>query len=257
MDLLGGKVVFSTENAREFSSAAKGESFRHGIKVAARYRPDIINLRYDRQIAMEVSAKNDREICEKIAAISAVPVINAGDRSPGQHPTQGLLDIRTIQKCHGEIDGKSIVMSGDLWNGRTVRSLCYQLGRFRHISIDFVSPENLQMKDDVKDYLYRHGIRFTESTDLRKVIPDADVVYQTRTQTECGSFMDKTAGCFVLNKEILGLLKKTSATIMHPLPSGDETNEDVDNDPRAVYLTTQIDSGLVCRMALFVMIMGH
>src|SRR5687767_2062070 len=57
MDYLGGRVVFQTENAREFSSAAKGESFSDGIKVAARYRPSIINLRYDRQIAKEVKAK--------------------------------------------------------------------------------------------------------------------------------------------------------------------------------------------------------
>ena len=111
MDLLGGKVVFSTENARQFSSAAKGETLEDTIRILNGYYPDVIVLRYDE----EGGAK-------RAAAVSKMPIINAGD-GPGQHPTQALLDLYTIQKEIGRVSDTSIAMVGDLARGRTVRSL--------------------------------------------------------------------------------------------------------------------------------------
>jgi aspartate carbamoyltransferase catalytic subunit len=244
MKYLGGTVGFSTENAREFSSGAKGETLQDTVAVLNRYNPDVIVMRYDHNMGSELAAQ-----------ISDVPIINAGDRNPGQHPTQALLDIRTIFKRHGTADNLNIAMVGDLKNGRTVRSLSYLLGKFNEVTIYFVSPKNTRMKGDVKKYLRRHGVAYHELTDLREVASIVDVVYQTRTQTECGSSIDPKHGHFTVNKAILDLMRE-DAIVMHPLPRVDEITVDVDNDPRAVYRNAQIDSGLFVRMALLKMILA-
>ena len=237
----GGIVAFSTENAREFSSAKKGETIRDTIRVLNCYRPDVIVLRYDQEGGAKIAAE-----------VSEVPIINAGDRHPGQHPTQALLDLYTILKKIGRINGIGIAMVGDLVNGRTVRSLSYLLGKFDDIRIYFVSPLASQMKEDVKDYLRRHNVWFSESTDLRAIAPLVDVVYQTRTQTEVGSVMDRSdysKGHFIVDKQIADSMKP-DAIIMHPLPRIDEITLEVDSDKRAVYLTDQVEAGLLVRMAL-------
>jgi len=246
IDYLGGKVVFSTENARQFSSGAKGETLAHTLEVINRYRPDVIVLRYDRDIGSEIAMD-----------ISKTPVINGGDRNPGQHPTQGLLDLFTIKKRFGTVDGLTISMVGDLTNGRTVRSLCYLLGKFNGVSINLVSPDNARMKDDVKEYLEKHEIAFKELSDLRQVAATSDVVYQTRTQKECGSSIDRqdfSNGYFIVNKEIVDMTRQ-NAIIMHPLPIDGEITSEVDNHQKAVYLTDQVDNGLFVRMALLKMIL--
>jgi aspartate carbamoyltransferase catalytic subunit len=262
MDYLGGKVVFSSENAGEFSSAKKGETLRDTFRVINRYRPDVVVIRYDKEIGYD-----KQKGAEFAATVSLVPIINAGDRAPekvddigdaGQHPTQALLDLRTIFKRRGIIDGLKIAMVGDLKNGRTVRSLSYLLGKFKNVEIDFVSPDSTKMAAGVKEYLTRHHVKFRELTDLREVASNVDAVYQTRTQTECGASLDRSdrsIGYFIVDKTILDLMKK-EAIIMHPLPRVDEITPDVDDDPRAVYLTEQIDSGLLTRMALLKMILA-
>lgn len=244
MDNMGGRVVFSTDNAREFSSGAKGETLKDTLRVLNRYHPDVIVLRYDRQI------ENDLD-----GYVSSVPIINAGDRNPGQHPTQALLDLWTIRRCKQKIDGLRVAMVGDLAQGRTVRSLSYLLGKYRDVHIDFVSPQHLRMHNDIKDYLARHEVSFGEWNDLRKVAECADVIYQTRTQTECGSVVEGNNNGFVIGGRILSIMKE-DAIIMHPLPRIDEIAPYVDDDPRAVYLTHQIDAGLFCRMALLKMILA-
>src|SRR3989344_7160367 len=145
---LGGEVI-STENAREFSSAAKGETLEDTIRVVSHYA-DIIVLRHFEQGASE-----------RAAAVSEVPIINAGDGA-GQHPTQALLDLYTIQKELGCIDGIHIVLVGDLLNGRTTRSLSYLLGKYEKVTISLVAPKALSMGTDIKEYLTRHNIAFEE-----------------------------------------------------------------------------------------------
>jgi aspartate carbamoyltransferase catalytic subunit len=244
MDYMGGKVIFSSENAGEFSSAKKGETINDTFSVINCYRPDVIVIRYDHEMGAELASK-----------ISRVPIINAGDREPGQHPTQALLDLRTIFKRRGEIDGLKIVMAGDLDKGRTVRSLSYLLGKFNGIEISFVSPVDTKIGDDIKAYLHKHGVPFTEHIDLREVVSKADVVYQTRAQVECGTSTDRGQGYFIVDDLILGLMKRDSM-VMHPLPRIDEITISVDKDPRSAYLTDQIDSGLFTRMALLKMILA-
>lgn len=245
MNMLGGEVVFSTENALQFSSVSKGETLRDTIRVLNRYRPDVIVLRYHEEGGAKIAAE-----------VSLAPVISAGDGT-GQHPTQALLDIYTIQKRCGRIDDISIAIVGDLAKGRTVRSLSYLLGKFSDIKIYFVSPNLLKIKEDIKDYLRRHNVFFTETNDLRKVAPFVDIIYQTRAQKERGTVFDpsdETNGFFIVNKEITDLMKSESI-IMHPLPRNEEITLEVDEDPRAVYLTDQIDSGLFIRMALLKIIL--
>jgi len=244
MRRLRGEVIFSTENAREFSSAVKGETLEDTIRVLNHYQPDVIVLRYHE----EGGAK-------RAAEVSSVPIINAGD-GPGEHPTQALLDLYTIKKELGRIDGISIAMVGDLARGRTVRSLSRLLTKFDIRKIYFVSPEVAKMRDDVKDCLRSYGILFTEGNDLRKVAKEVDVIYQTRTQKERGELLnrfEKTQSFCVVNQEVLDLMKK-DAIVMHPLPHTEEIAPEVDLDPRAAYFR-QAENGLYIRMALLKMIL--
>lgn len=243
MDYSGMKMVFSTENAENFS-AAKGECIEDTVRVIAGYHPDVIILRTDKNGMAKIAAE-----------YSSVPIINAGD-GDGQHPTQALLDIYTIQKELGRIDGISIAMCGDLNRGRTVRSLCYLLGKFSGIKIYFVSPDVLRMRDDIKDYLRKHDVPFTESHDLREVAPSVNVIYQTRIQKERGDIAlkyERVKGFYTVNQEVLNLMKK-DAIVMHPLPRVDEITPDVDKDPRAAYFR-QAENGLPVRMALLKLVL--
>ncbi|MBU0719298.1 MAG: hypothetical protein KJ749_13700 [Planctomycetes bacterium] len=134
---LGGQVL-STENAESFSSVSKGETLEDTIRMAAAYA-DVIVLRHREQGA-----------AERAAAVSRVPVINAGD-GIGQHPTQALLDVFTIENELGGIDNKTIAFIGDLKHGRTVRSLAYLLGKFQPTKLMFTAHELVRMGQDIKD----------------------------------------------------------------------------------------------------------
>lgn len=257
MNLLGGKVVFSTENARQFSSAVKDETIEDAIKVLCSYQPDIIVLRSD-----------ETGMAKRAANVSQVPIINAGDGT-GQHPTQALLDLYTIQKEIGRISGTSIAMVGDLARGRTIRSLSYLYAKFPEIKIYFISLASAKTGDDIKDYLKKHGVWFEEKNDLKKVASMVDVIYQTRTQKERAcppkpaasgagrrgalSEKDEEKTFCIVNQEVLDLMKK-EAIIMHPLPRVDEITLEVDKDPRAAYFR-QAENGLYTRMALLKMIL--
>ena len=249
MKRLGGEVV-STENARQFSSKAKGESLEDSIRVISAYC-DVIVLRYHKEGG-----------AERAQRFSKVPVINAGD-GRGQHPTQALLDLYTIRKSFGGVAGLTVAMVGDLANGRTVRSLSYFLGKhFSDNRIIFVSPAQTKMGDDIKEYLNNHKVKWSETNDLRATAPIADVIYQTRVQRE--RFQDdaqstyeqvlKESERFTINTEILGLMKQ-KAIIMHPLPRVTEISFAVDQDNRARYFE-QAENGLYVRMALLKMILA-
>ena len=243
MHRLGGRVI-STENAKEFSSVSKGETLEDTIRIMNGYA-DVIVLRHS-----EVGASR------RASAVSRAPIINAGD-GVGQHPTQALLDLFTIRKEIGAIDGLRIAMVGDLAQGRTARSLAYLLSKFRDIKMYFVAPEVLRMKEDILSHLRQHNVWFTEEPVLAKVLPKVDVVYQTRIQKE--RFGDRIAdyencrGIYVINEECLAAMKPKSI-IMHPLPRLDEITMAVDSDPRAAYFR-QAQNGLYVRMALLSLVL--
>ena len=242
---LGGSVI-STENAKEFSSAVKGESIEDTARILSGYCDAIVIRHYE-----EGSAK-------KASMVSKVPIINAGD-GKGQHPTQALLDIYTIYREFGKIDGLHIAIVGDLASGRTARSLCYMLGKFKNIKITFVAPENLKMGDDIKEYLNKHNVNFKESDNLDLVLPEADVIYMTRIQKERISAEDyeKARGKFVINEKNFNLLR-VNARIMHPLPHVEEISLPLSieqKDPRIAYFR-QSENGLYVRMALLMNLLG-
>ena len=244
MHRLGGRVI-STENAAEFSSVAKGETLEDTIQILNGY-VDVIVIRH-----YEVGA------AKRAAAVSQAPVINAGD-GPGKHPTQSLLDLYTIRKEIGTIEGLKIAMVGDLAQGRTVRSLAYLLSKYQDIRMYFVAPTLLKMKEDILEHLREHHVWYAEETDLEKVLPEVDVVYQTRIQKE--RFGDRLAdyekcrGVYVINPDAMRLMRPKSI-VMHPLPRLDEISMEVDRDPRAAYFR-QAQNGLYVRMALLSMVLG-
>ena len=234
---LGGSVI-STEKAEVFSSHSKGESLEDSIRVLAGYA-DIIALRH-----FEIGS------AKRAAKVSSVPLINAGDGA-GQHPTQSLLDLYTIQRHFGGIDGLTLVMVGDLLYSRTVRSLCYLLGRFYKVKLIFVAPSICAMGQDIKDFLTQSNLAWSETEDFNHALSQADCVYMTRIQKE--RFLDmehykQALNIYRIEPENLQYLKKNSI-VMHPLPRLQEISPEVDGDPRMQFFE-QAANGVWVRMAL-------
>jgi aspartate carbamoyltransferase catalytic subunit len=232
-----GMGVVSTENARDFSSAAKGETIEDTMRVLNGYDFDVIVIRHHETGAVKVAAE-----------YSKAPVINAGD-GKGEHPTQSLLDAYTIHRKFGTLEGLNIVMGGDLANGRTVRSLAQLMSQFKGNNFTFVSIPELQMGEDIKKKIKKAGADFHETDDINTAVKDAHVVYWTRLQKERltnPTYIPK--GGFVIDPDVMKKLYK-DAIVMHPLPRVDEIHVDVDHDPRAHYFT-QAGNGLYVRMAL-------
>ena len=238
-----GAQIISTENAREFSSAAKGESIEDTIRVLCAYADAIVMRHYE------------NDACERALRVATRPIINAGSGS-AQHPTQALLDLFTIYEHHNTLENLHIALVGDLLRGRTVNSLVYLLSKFSGNTFTFISPENCTVKQGVKDHLAEHAIAYTESYDLNTALEKADVLYVTRIQKE--RFDDpreyeQARGKFILTKEKADKML-TKSIIMHPLPRVDEIEADVDENPRARYFE-QAENGLYVRMALLQLIL--
>ena len=187
----------------------------------------------------------------RAAGAASKPLINAGD-GPGQHPTQALLDVYTIQKELGRLDNIKVALVGDLANGRTVRSLAYLLAKFTDVELVFVAPDVVRMGDDIKEYLTSRGVKWSESQDLMAVAARVDVLYQTRIQKE--RFVDRpqdyeaARGKYIVTKAVMDALSP-KGIVMHPLPRLDEITTECDADPRAAYFR-QAQNGLYIRMAL-------
>jgi len=234
---LGGSVI-TTENAEVSSAAAKGESLSDAIRVISGYA-DVIVLRHHEAGSAKIASE-----------VSSVPVINAGDGS-GEHPTQALLDLYTIQKEFGNIDDISIAIVGDLKKARQVGSLAFLLANFSNIKIYFASPENTRIKDEVKAHLRERGVWFTEESGLRDIAPRVDIVYMVRRRKEYGTSF-ATPEAFVMNQKILDTMKEHSI-VMNALPRNEEIDPEIDQDKRAAYFR-QTKNGVYIRMALLHMI---
>ena len=237
---LGGNVV-STEHPQEFSDAAIGGTLEDTIRMMDSF-VDVIVLRHPH----EGSAA-------RAAAVSRVPIINAGDGG-GQHPTQALLDLYTIYHAMDGIDGVSVVMMGDLANSRTVRSLCYFLGKYTGVKLWLVAPPEHAMRPDIIDYLTRHGVAFTQvfgaGDQLNDALRVADVVYQTDLPPDRSALTKQHSVRmdFAITRQVLQVMRQR-AIIMHPFPRTDAIAREVDDDRRAFYFQ-QIANGLYIRMAL-------
>ena len=238
MHRLGGQVL-STEQARAFSSEISGEQLEDTIRIIGGIA-DVVVLRH-----------TERDGASRAAAVSPVPIINAGDGNGGQHPTQALLDLYTIWRERGALDGLSIAMVGELDEGRTVRSLAYLLSKYDRVKVYFVSPPEVQMQPDVLEHLDRLGIWYDLEPDLGKVIAGVDVVYLTRIKPD--RVRERSSlGRYTADAAMVGRMKR-DAMILHPLPRTVELDPAVDRDPRARYFQ-QATNGLFVRMALLTML---
>jgi len=239
MHKLGGSAIGFAE--AEIASVRKGENLADTVRVVENYA-DVIAVRHPLEGAARLAAE-----------FSQVPIINAGSGGE-EHPTQALLDLYTIWKELGKIDGLTIALVGDLRYGRTVHSLAYALSLY-DVKLHLVSPELLRMRREVLDTIGGR-IRVTERTaleDLSKV----DVLYVTRIQKE--RFPDaaeyaKVKGSYKIDLNLLKDAKK-DMIILHPLPRVDEISPEVDATPHARYFQ-QVWNGIVTRMALLALILG-
>ena len=239
MHRLGGRVC-STEEAKTFSSEVEGEQLEDTIRIISGYT-DVIVLRH-----------SEMGGAARAAAVSSVPVINAGDGSGGQHPTQALLDLYTVFRERRTLDGLTIAMVGELERGRTVRSLAYLLSKFDRVKMYFVSPPEVQMRQDILEHLNEHNVWYTQETSIDKVIDAVDVVYVT--QIRPGRMQDQEKiQKFFMDASVLRRMKP-NAMILHPLPRTLELDKAVDHDPRAFYFQ-QATNGLYVRMALLTMVL--
>ena len=234
------------------SSERKGESIEDSLQTFSSYVDMII---------MRTAVPG---LCNRIAAIldeseRPVPIINAGS-GPDEHPTQALLDIYTLNRSFvrdGGIDGKTIVMVGDLKRGRTIRSLSGLLTNYKDMRIVFVSPTEYKIGDDIRTKLQKANVRFDETDQLQDALTIADAVYMTRVQDEYdteGESKKVDYSRFHLKFEHLKLMKEKSV-IMHPLPRRAELDVAIDADPRAKYWR-QERNGMWTRVALLTKIFG-
>lgn len=239
---LGGRVIgFSDANS---SSTSKGESLKDTIKMVSNYA-DLIVMRH----FLEGAARYASEV-------TSIPILNAGDGA-NQHPSQTILDLYSIYKTQGTLEGLTITMVGDLKYGRTVHSLLMAMRHFNP-TFNFISCKELRMPEEYKEILDREGISYNEFTDFsREVIDLSDILYMTRVQRERFSDImeyERVKDLYSLNNAMLET-SKSNLRILHPLPRVNEINPDVDENPKAYYFE-QARNGLYARQALICRALG-
>jgi aspartate carbamoyltransferase catalytic subunit len=223
MNRLGGRVI--TVTGMESSSLIKGETLYDTGKVV------------------------------ELAGAVQIPVLNAGDGA-GEHPTQALLDMLTIKKERGTIDGLTIALVGDLKFGRTVHSLTYLLSHFK-VKLILVSPERLRMPAEQLQHFKDQKIECIETESLEEGLKHAQVVYMTRVQKERfddPAEYEKYKHFYILTREMVER-HNAQMTIMHPLPRVGEISLDVDDLAGAAYFR-QVKNGVALRMALLAVMLG-
>ncbi|RME70084.1 MAG: aspartate carbamoyltransferase [Chloroflexi bacterium] len=243
MERLGGSVIPITQGV-QFSSVSKGETLADTVRTLEQYA-DVIVLRHPEIGSAQLAAD-----------YASVPVINAGDGA-GEHPTQALLDLFTIQDELGTIDGLKIAMVGDLRYGRTVHSLTKLLLQYK-VSLRFVSPEILRLPLTIMNEVIDAGLDVRETHDVADVIENADVLYVTRVQKERFSDLaqyEEVKDHYEITPELMARAKQ-KMIVMHPLPRVGEIHYAVDADPRAAYFR-QVQNGMYIRMALLAAVLGR
>src|SRR3989454_4950465 len=163
MTRLGGAALGFAET--KGTSVEKGENLADTVRVVENYA-DVLVVRHPLEGAARMAAE-----------VSRGPVINTGS-GPEGHPTQALLDLYTIRKARGSIDGTSVGLIGDLRYGRTVHSLAYALSQYK-VNLFLISPEILRMRREVLEEV-SNRVHVKKSTSLHELLPELDVIYMTR-----------------------------------------------------------------------------
>jgi aspartate carbamoyltransferase catalytic subunit len=238
---LGGTCIGFAEAG--VSSSAKGENLADTVRVVEGYA-DLLCIRHP----LEGSAR-------LAAEFAAVPVVNCGDGAH-QHPTQTFLDLYTIRRECGRIEGLEVVFAGDLRFGRTVHSLVAVLAQFGG-RITCVSPPYLRLPREQRRILDASGVEWRESTEVESTLAKADVLYMTRIQRE--RFTDpleyeRVQDAYTVDLEMTEHGPK-DLVIMHPLPRVTEIAAEVDTHPHAAYFR-QAHYGVTVRKALLALVLG-
>ena len=232
---LGGAIVNTT--GFTFSSIAKGESIYDTARVVAGY-VDAVVMRHPEERAIH-----------EFAAATHIPVINGGNGA-GEHPTQALLDIYTIEKEFARI-------------GRTVHSLIHILSLYQGLTLSLVSPEPLRMPAELVEHARSRGHTVEEHDEVPRGVAKADLIYATRVQKERfaeGELSADYAPDFQISLGILNAHGLPHTVVMHPLPrdsrpGANDLAQDLNTDPRLA-IFRQTDNGVPVRMALFALTLG-
>lgn len=239
---LGGRIIGFSDAST--SSSSKGESLKDTISMVGNYA-DLIIMRHFLEGAAQYASE-----------VSNVPIVNAGDGA-NQHPSQTLLDMYSIRKTQGTLHNLTIALVGDLKYGRTVHSLIQGMSHFNPNFI-FVSPNELAMPDEYKEYCRQNNINFTETHVFDEdLINQSDILYMTRVQRERFTDMEeyeRVKNVYVLNSEMLQNSKDT-LRVLHPLPRVNEIAYDVDDNPKA-YFVQQAQNGLYTRQSIICEVLG-
>ncbi len=235
---MGGQVLGFSEAG--VSSTAKGETPEDTARTVSGYC-DIMVVRHPTPL-----------VPHRMAEVSSVPVINAGDGA-NEHPTQTLTDLVTIHRRFGRLDHLTIGLCGDLKHGRTVHSLIKALSLYPGNRFLLIAPDALQMPGDVLELLDERQVSYALTDQLESSISQVDILYMTRIQRE--RFQNPTEyrrlkGVYILDAEKMKPAKE-DMIVMHPLPRVDEISPEVDADPRAWYFI-QTQCGVLARMALII-----
>ena len=229
-----------------------GDFYQESIKDTVcmlEYYGDVIAMRHFLQGAPHEAAK-----------WASVPIINCGD-GWGEHPTQVLIDMFTIWRELGTLDGLNFLLVGDM-RMRTMHSIGYAMSKF-DINATFVAPPDMSMTDEFKDELRAYNLCFKEANSTEEAISDADVIYmepvvqadyaQSRVEVEKGYGL--TPPEYTVTREMLRDKAKSHAIILHSLPRMDELPVDVDNTEHARYWV-EAYNGVLVRMALLSLLLG-
>jgi len=240
MTRLGGTALGFSET--KGTSVEKGENLADTVRVVESYA-DVLVVRHPLEGAARMAAE-----------FAKVPVINAGSGAE-EHPTQALLDLYTMRKELGTIDGLNVGLVGDLRFGRTVHSLAYALSQYK-VRLFLISPDILRMRREVLEEVSKR-IAVKEGLSMDEHLKELDVIYMTRVQKERFADLaeyEKVKGSFRLSADGLAHARK-NAIVMHPLPRVDEIESNVDNTRHAKYFQ-QVWYGMVLRMSLLGLVLG-
>ncbi len=218
------------------SSVAKGESLVDTLNTLAAMRPSAIVMRHWASGAPHFLARH-----------LPIPIINAGDGTH-EHPTQALLDARTILDCRGTLEGLRVAIIGDIAHSRVARSNIHLLSKFG-ARIVLCGPASLAPPELAR---IAPGVEITY--DMSEAIRDADVIMMLRVQLERQHEAVFPAGEYF---QFYGLrlehleLARPNAIVMHPGPinRGREISSEVADSQRSVILN-QVENGVAVRMAV-------
>jgi aspartate carbamoyltransferase catalytic subunit len=213
------------------SSVDKGESLKDTALTLAAYEPDVIVVRHPSIGAPRL-----------VARLTDAHVVNAGD-GKHQHPTQALLDLYTIRKALGRIEGVRVAIVGDVLHSRVARSLVQALTLVGAETV-LVGPPTLVPRGV-------EGLGCEISHRISS-IEDADVVYVLRMQRErMGEAFVPSLREYTTLYGITPERLRSGQVVMHPGPM----NRGIEIDPRVAdskqaLVTDQVRAGLVVRMAV-------